>query len=111
VTDVGEEETLVDGDAGGILIVGGVDGAHDRVSFLSHVCLATLLIGVVLLLLHLIPLLVVVPVTITYIRTFRNIMTKLTTSVANPLGARFVLLLFPFEREMCPWAISKYFGD
>jgi len=46
VADVGEEESLGDGDVGGVLIVGGVDGA---------------LVGV--------------------------------------------------EREMCPWAISKYFGD
>jgi hypothetical protein len=32
VTDVGEEETLLDGDVGGILVIGGVNGALVRVS-------------------------------------------------------------------------------
>jgi hypothetical protein len=38
---------------------------------------------------------IVVPVTITCIWKFRNIMTRLTTLVANPLGAGFVLLPLP----------------
>jgi hypothetical protein len=93
VADVGEEKTFVDGDVGGVL-VGGVDGALVGVTFPSYVHLATLLLVVVFLLLHLLPFLVVVPVTITCIWTFSNIVTGLTTSVENPLGVRFVS--FPF---------------
>jgi hypothetical protein len=54
----------------------------------SYVRLATHLLVVVFLLLHLfLPFLVVVPVTITCIWTFSNIVTRLTTPVANPLRA------------------------
>jgi hypothetical protein len=64
VADVGEEEALVDGDVGGILVGGGVDGALIGVPFLTHVGITALLL--VVLLLFLPPsLLVVAPFTIT----------------------------------------------
>jgi hypothetical protein len=87
VADVGEEKSLVDGDVCGILVGGGVGGAHVGVPFPTHVGFAALLL-VVLLLFLLPPLLVVVPVTITIYKAFSDKMTGLT------------------EREMCPWAIS-----
>jgi hypothetical protein len=74
VADIGKEETLVDGDVGGIP-VGGVCGALVGVPLLSHVRLATHLVIVFLLLHLLLPLVVIVPVTITCIWTFSNIMT------------------------------------
>ena len=64
VADVGEEESLGDGDVGGILVGGGVDGALVGVSFTTHVGIAALLLVVSLLFLPL-SLLVVAPVTIT----------------------------------------------
>jgi hypothetical protein len=70
VVDVREEEALVDGDVGGILVGGGVSGALIRVSFSTNVGVATLL--VVPLLFFLLPLLVVVPVTFTRNWTFSN---------------------------------------
>jgi hypothetical protein len=91
VADVGEEKTLVDGDVGGILAGGGVSGALIRVSFPTHMGIAALLLVVPLLLL-LLPPLVVVPVTITRHRAFSDKMTELTTFVAHPLGAGFVVL-------------------
>jgi hypothetical protein len=60
---LGEEEALVDGDVGGVL-VGGVGGALIGVPFSTHVCIAALPLVVPLLLL-LLPLLLVVPVTFT----------------------------------------------
>jgi hypothetical protein len=57
VADVGEEKSLVDGDVGGVL-VGGVGGAFVGVPFPPHVCLATLLLAVSLLLHLLLPFLV-----------------------------------------------------
>jgi hypothetical protein len=51
VADVVEEEALVDGDVGDVLIVGGVVGALIRVPFAPHVRLAALLLVVSLLLL------------------------------------------------------------
>jgi hypothetical protein len=63
VADVGEEEVLVDGDVGGVLI-GGVGGALVGVPFPTHVGIAALLLVISLLFLHL-SLLVVAPVTIT----------------------------------------------
>jgi hypothetical protein len=93
VADVGEEKALVDGDVGGIL-VGGVDGALVGVPFPPHVRLATLLLVVSFLLHLLLPFLVVVPVTVTCIWTFCNKVTELTTLVANPLGAGFVVIPF-----------------
>ena len=89
VADVREEESFVDGDVGGVLVGRGVDGALVGVSFPPHVRLATFLLVILFLLYFLLPLLVFVPVTITCIWTFSNKMTRLTTHVANPLGARF----------------------
>jgi hypothetical protein len=63
VADVGEEEALVDGDVGGVL-VGGVGGAVIGVPFLAYMGIATLLLVVSFLFLPL-SLLVVAPVTIT----------------------------------------------
>jgi hypothetical protein len=63
VADVGEEEALVDGDVGGVLIGGGVGGALIGVPFLTHVGMAALLL--VVLLFFPPSLLVVAPVTIT----------------------------------------------
>ena len=100
VADVGEEETFVDGDVGGVL-VGGVDGALVGVPFSSYVRLATLLLVVVFLLFHLLlPFLVVVPVTITCIWTFSNKVTRLTTPIAHPLKMRFVVLPFPLLEDL-----------
>ena len=62
MADVGEEKSLVDGDVGGVL-VGGVGGALVGVPFPTHVGIAALL--VVPLLFFLLPLLVIIPVTIT----------------------------------------------
>jgi hypothetical protein len=76
VADIGEEEAFVDGDVGGVLVVGGVGGALVGVPFLPHVRLAALL--VVSLLLLLLPLLVFVPVTFTRIWTFSDKVTGLT---------------------------------
>ena len=64
MVDVGEEEALVDGDVGGVLIVGGVGGSLIRVPFPTYVGIAALLL-VVPLLLFLLPLLVIVLVTFT----------------------------------------------
>jgi hypothetical protein len=101
VANVGEEKTFVDDNVGGILIGGGVGGALVRVSFPSYVCLTTLLLVVVSFLLHLfLPILVVVPVTITCIWTFSYKMTRLTTPIANPLGAGFVVLPLPLLEDL-----------
>uniref|UniRef100_A0A804MAE6 Uncharacterized protein n=1 Tax=Zea mays TaxID=4577 RepID=A0A804MAE6_MAIZE len=71
VADVGENKTFVDGDVGSVLVGGGVGGAFVGVPFSPYMCIATLL--VILLLFHLfLPLLVVVPVTVTCIWTFSN---------------------------------------
>jgi hypothetical protein len=64
VADVGEEEALVDGDVGGVLVGEGVGGALIGVPFPTHVGIAALLLVISLLLL-LLPFLVVVPVTFT----------------------------------------------
>jgi hypothetical protein len=90
VADVGEEEALGDGDVGGVLVGGGVGGAHVEVPFLTHVDIATLLLVVLLFLPP--SLLVVAPVSITRYRTFSNEMAGLTTLVANFLGAGFIVL-------------------
>jgi hypothetical protein len=101
VADVGEEKTFVDGDVGGVLVKGGVDGALIGVPLSSYVRLATLLLVVVLLLLHLcFPFLVAVRVTFTCIWTFSTIVAGLTTSVANPLGAVFVFFSFPLFEDL-----------
>jgi hypothetical protein len=63
VADVGEEEALVDGDVGGVL-VGGVDGALIGVPFPAYMGITALLLVVSFLFLPL-SLLVIAPVTIT----------------------------------------------
>jgi hypothetical protein len=98
MADVGEEEAFVDGDVGGIL-VGGVSGALVGVPFPTYVGIAALLLVVSLFLL-LLPPLVVAPVTITRHRTFSNKMIGLTTFVAHPLGAGFVVLLPPLLEDL-----------
>jgi hypothetical protein len=64
VADVGEEETLVDGDVCGVLVGGGVGGALIGVPFPTNVGIDALLLVVPLLLLLLSPF-VIAPVTIT----------------------------------------------
>jgi hypothetical protein len=64
VADVGKEEALGDGDVGGVLVGGGVDGALVGVPLLANMGIAALLLVVSLPLLSF-PLLVVAPVTIT----------------------------------------------
>jgi hypothetical protein len=64
VANVGEEESLGDGDVGGVLVGGGVGGALIGVPLAAHMGIVALLLVVPLLLLSS-PLLVVAPVTIT----------------------------------------------
>jgi hypothetical protein len=64
VADVGEKNALVNGDVGGILVVGGVGGALIGVSFPAYMGIAALLLVVSFLFLPL-SLLYVAPVTIT----------------------------------------------
>jgi hypothetical protein len=99
VADVGEEEALVDGDVGGVLVGGGVGGAFVRVPFLTHVGITALLLVVSLLLL-LLTSLVVVPITITRYRAFSNKVIGLTTFVAHLLGAGFVILPPPLFEDL-----------
>jgi hypothetical protein len=90
---------LVDGDVGGVLVGGGVGGAHVGVPFPTHVGITALLLVVPLLFLPL-SLLVVVPVTITRHRAFSDKMTGLTTFVAHPLGAGFIVLPPPLLEDL-----------
>jgi hypothetical protein len=99
MADVGEENTFVDGDVGDVFVGGGVGGALVGVPLPSYVRLAAFLLVVVLLLFYLLPFLVVVPITITCIWTFSNIVTRLTTPVANPLRAGFVSLSLPLLED------------
>jgi hypothetical protein len=64
VADVGEEESLGDGDVGGVLVGGGVGGALVGVPLATHMGIAALLL-VVSLLFSPLSLLVVAPVTVT----------------------------------------------
>jgi hypothetical protein len=98
---LGEEKAFVDDNVGGILVVGGFGGALVGVPFLSHVCLATLLLVVISFLLHfLLPFLVVVPVPVTCVWTFSYKVTRLTTPVANPLGMGFGVLSLPLLEDL-----------
>jgi hypothetical protein len=101
VADIGEEESLVDGDVGGVLVGGGVGGALVGVPLAAHMGIAALL-----LVISLPPLLVVAPVTVTRDRTFCNKVTGLTTLVANLLGAGLVVLPPPLLEDL-----SKAFDD
>jgi hypothetical protein len=100
VADVGEEKSFVDGDVGGILVGGGVGGALVGVPFPPHVCLTTLLLIVSFLLHLLLPFLVFVTVIVACIWTFCNEVTRLTTSIAYPLGAGFVVLPLPLFEDL-----------
>jgi hypothetical protein len=53
VADVGEEESLVDGDVGGILVGEGVSGALVGVPFPTHMGITALLLVILLLFLPL----------------------------------------------------------
>jgi hypothetical protein len=97
VANVGEEKAFVDGDVGDILVVGGVGGALVGVPFPTHVGITALLL-LVLLLFHLLPSLIVAPVTRN--RTFCNKVIGLTTFVANLLGAGFVILPPPLLEDL-----------
>jgi hypothetical protein len=97
VADVGEEKSLVDGNVGGVLVGGGVGGAHVGVSFPTHVGIATLLLVESFLLL-LLPSLIVAPVT--RYRTFCNKMTGLTTLVAHPFGKGLVVSPLPLLEDL-----------
>jgi hypothetical protein len=99
VADVGEEETLVDGDVCGVLIGGGVGGALVGVSFPTNMGIAALLLVILLLLLSS-SLLVVAPVTVTRNRTFCYKVIGLTTFVANLLGVGFVILPPPLLEDL-----------
>jgi hypothetical protein len=99
VADVGEEEALVDGDVGGVLVVGGVGGALVGVPLPANMGIATLLLVVPLLLL-LLPPLVVAPITVTRNRSFCYKVTGLTTLVANLLGAGLVILPPPLFEDL-----------
>jgi hypothetical protein len=99
VADIGEEEALVDGDVGGVLVGGRVGGALIGVPFPTYVGIASLLLVVPLLLL-LLPLLVLVPVTFTRNWTFSNKMTGLTTPVAHLLGVGLLVLPSPLLEDL-----------
>jgi hypothetical protein len=99
VADVGEEESLVDGDVGSILVGGGVSGALVGVPFPTYMGIAALLLVVPILLL-LLPPLVIVPVTITRHRAFSDKMTGLTTFVAHPFGMGFVVFPLPLLEDL-----------
>jgi hypothetical protein len=105
VADVGEEESLGDGDVGGVLVGGGLGGALVGVPLLANMGIAALLL-VVRLLFSPLSLLVVAPVTVTRYRTFCNEMTGLTTFVAHFLGAGFVVLPPPLLEDL-----AKAFND
>jgi hypothetical protein len=94
VADVGEEEALVDGDVGGVLVGGGVSGALVGVPLPTNMGIAALLLVVLLLFLPS-PLLIVAPVTVTRNRSFCYKVTGLTTLVANFLGTG--LIVFPLS--------------
>jgi hypothetical protein len=99
VADVEEEKTLVDGDVCGVLVGGGVGGAHVEVPLPANMGIAALLLVISLLLLLLLPL-VVIPVTITRLRTFSDKMTELTTLVAYFLGAGLVVFPPPLFEDL-----------
>jgi hypothetical protein len=99
VDDVGEDEAFVDGDVGGVLVGGGVDGALIGVPFPTHVGIVVLLLVVSILFLPL-SLLVVARVTITRQWTLSNKMTGLTTFVANFLGAGLVIFPPPLLEDL-----------
>jgi hypothetical protein len=103
VADVGEEETLVDGDVGSVLVGGGVGGALIGVPLPTNMGITALLLVILLLLLPS-SLLVVAPVTRN--RTFCYKVTGLTTLVANLFGTGLVISLHPLLEDL-----AKAFDD
>jgi hypothetical protein len=99
VADIGEEEALVDGDVGDVLVGGGVGGALVEVPFPTNVGIAALLL-VEPLIFFLLSLLVVVPVTFTRNWTFCYEMTGLTTPAANLLGVGLVVFPSPLLEDL-----------
>jgi hypothetical protein len=99
MSDVGEEESLVDGDVGSVLVGGGVGGALVGVPFPAYVRIAAFFLVVSLLLL-LLPLLVFVPVTFTRNWTFSYEITGLTTMVTHPLGVGLVVFPPPLFEDL-----------
>jgi hypothetical protein len=99
VADVGEEETLVDGDVYGVLVGGGVGGALIGVPLLANMGIAALLLVVSFLFL-LLPSLVVAPITVTRNKTFCYKVIGLTTLVANLLGTGLVVFPFPLLEDL-----------
>jgi hypothetical protein len=99
VADVGEEKTLGDGDVCGVLVEGGVGGALVGVPFPTNMGIAALLLVVLLLLLSS-PFLVVAPVTVTRNMTLCYKVTRLTTLVANFLGAGLVIFPPPLLEDL-----------
>jgi hypothetical protein len=98
VADVGEEKSFVDGDVGGVLVIGGVGGALVGVPLPANMGITALLLVIPLLLL--LPPLVVIPVTITRQWTFSDKMTGLTTLVAYFLGAGLVVFPPPLLEDL-----------
>jgi hypothetical protein len=100
VVDVGEEKSFVEGDVGGILAEGEFSGAlvgvppfqcaPHRPSSYSSTSYSPSYSS----------LLVVIPVPVTCIWIFSNIMTGLTTPVAHPLGIGFVVLPLPLLEDL-----------
>ena len=91
--------SLVDDDVCGILVGGGVGGAYVGIPLLTYVGIVALLLVVLLLFLPLFPL-VVAPITITRHKAFSDKMTELTTFVAHPLGAGFIVLPLPLLEDL-----------
>jgi hypothetical protein len=94
VAEFGEEETLVDGDVGGVLVGGRVGGALIGVPLATYMGIATLF------LLLSSPLLVVAPVTVTRNRTFCYKVIGLTTLVAHLLGTGLVIFPLPLLEDL-----------
>jgi hypothetical protein len=105
VANVGEEEAFGDGDVGGVLVVGGVDGALVGVPLPANMGITALLL-VLPLLFSPLSLLVVIPVTITRQRAFSDKMIGLTTLVANLLGTGLVIFPLPLLEDL-----AKAFDD
>jgi hypothetical protein len=107
MTDVGEEESLVDGDVCGILVGGGVGGALVGVPLPANMGIAALLLVVPLLLL--LPPLVVAPVTVTRNRTFCYKVIGLTTLVANLLRTGLVVSPLPLLEDLAKAFVTPGF--
>jgi hypothetical protein len=105
VADVGEEETLVDGDVCGVLVGRRVGGALIGGPLPANMGIATLLLVILLLLLPS-SLLVVAPITVTRNRTFCYKVAGLTTLVAKLFGTGLVISPLPLLEDL-----AKSFDD